>query len=58
MKSAREFPSLPKRAEVAPQPNTSQDMDGFSCPAFNICLENVDFPVDVAKSLLCSLNLV
>jgi len=29
MKSAREFPSLPKRAVVEPQPNTSQDMDGL-----------------------------
>ena len=29
----------------------------ISCPMFNMCSENVDFPVDVAKYLLCSLNL-
>ena len=30
----------------------------ISCSAFSTCSENVDFPIDVAKSLLCSLNLV
>ena len=30
----------------------------ISCPVFSICSENVDFPFDVAKSVLCSLNLV
>ena len=30
----------------------------ITCPAFSICSENVDFPVDVVQSLLCSLNLV
>ena len=30
----------------------------ISCPAFRICLEKVDFPVEVAKFFQCSLNLV
>jgi hypothetical protein len=37
---------------------TVSSIGRISCPAFSICSENVDFPVDVVKSLLCSLNLV
>ena len=29
----------------------------ISCPEFRMCSEKVDFPFDVEKSFLCSLNL-
>ena len=30
----------------------------ISCPAFRMCSEKVDLPVDVANSFLCSLNMI
>ena len=30
----------------------------ISCPAFRMSSEKVDFPVEVAKSFLCALNLI
>ena len=30
----------------------------ISCPAFRMCSEKVDFPVEMAKSFVCSSNLV